>query len=258
MSVHTGQTDAVWAVPPSDLALGGGEIHVWRVSLDRVRDETGRLFETLDGEERRRAARFAFERHRRRFVVARGVLRNILARYLALRPGEIVLQYNEYGKPSLKAGAGRAKLHFNVSHSEELALYALSPDLEVGVDVEYVRRDMATAEIAERFFSPDEVSAFQGLPEHLKTDAFFNCWTRKEAYIKALGKGVSHPLDLFTVSLTPGQPASLLRDETDPAGADQWSLRELQVGPGYAAALAVRKRDWRVRCFDWCQPQTQP
>jgi 4'-phosphopantetheinyl transferase len=254
VSGQTGQTDAVWAVPPPDLALVSGEIHVWRASLDRVREEAGRLFETLDPEERQRAARFAFERHRRRFVVARGVLRNILARYLSLHPGEIVLQFNEYGKPSLKAGAGGAPpLHFNVSHAEETALYAFSAELEVGVDVEYVRRDMSTAGIAEQFFSPEEVRAFRGLPEHLRTEAFFNCWTRKEAYIKALGKGLSHPLDLFTVSLAPGQPASLLRDETDPAGAGQWSLRELQVGPGYAAALAVRKRDWRLRCFDWNQ-----
>jgi 4'-phosphopantetheinyl transferase len=235
-----------------------GEIHVWRASLDRGRDETGRLSETLDPEERQRAARFVFERHRRRFVVARGVLRNILARYLSLRPGEIVLQFNEYGKPSLQAGAGGAPLHFTVSHAEETALYAFSADLEVGVDVEYVRRDMATAEIAEQFFSPGEVRAFRELPEHLRTEAFFNCWTRKEAYIKALGKGLSHPLDLFTVSLTPGQPAALLHDETDPEGADHWSLRELQVGPGYAAALAVRKRDWRLRCFGWNQNPTRP
>lgn len=258
MSVHTGQTDAVWAVPPPDVALGRGEIHVWRASLDRGRDETGRLFGTLDQEERARAARFAFERHRRRFTVARGVLRNILARYLSLRPGEIIFQHNEYGKPSLKAGAGGTPLHFNVSHSEEMALYALSADLEVGVDVEYVRRDMATAEIAEQFFSPAEVNAFRGLPEHLWLEAFFNCWTRKEAYIKALGKGLSHPLGVFAVTLAPGQPAALLHDKTDPEGAGRWSLRELQVGPGYAAALAVRTRDWRLRCFDWDPPATLP
>lgn len=252
---QTGQQGAFWIEPPPNLSLGRDEIHVWRADLDRPPAAPGALSDVLDLEERRRAARFVFERHRRRFVVARGVLRHILARYLPVRPAELLFEANEYGKPSLPAGAGgAAPLHFNVSHSSGLALYALSSDVEVGVDVERVREDMATAEIAERFFSPGEVRAFRGLPPQLRTEAFFNCWTRKEAYIKALGKGLSHPLDLFTVSLAPGRPAALLDDETDPSEVGRWSLRELQIDPGYAAALAVRKHDWRLRCYNWQPP----
>ncbi|MET0646281.1 MAG: 4'-phosphopantetheinyl transferase superfamily protein [Pyrinomonadaceae bacterium] len=125
----------------------------------------------------------------------------------------------------------------------------VSPPTEV--DVERIREDLATVEIAEKFFSPEEVRTLGALPPHLKTEAFFNCWTRKEAYIKALGKGVAHPLDRFTVSLEPDRPALLLADETDPAAANCWSLRALPTDPGYAAALAARKRNWQVRFYGW-------
>lgn len=252
MNTQSGHQDARWVSPPTELALGPNEIHVWSARLDREPAELRTLSALLNRAEAERAARFVFERHRARFAVARGVLRSILSRYLACRPAEIGFESNEYGKPSLSAGGpGGTAVHFNVSHSEGLALYAFSAETELGVDVERIREDLATAEIAERFFSPGEVRALAALPPHLLTEAFFNCWTRKEAYIKALGKGVSHPLDRFTVSLDPGRPALLLADETDPAACDRWSLRALHTDPGYAAALAARKRDWQLRFYGW-------
>ena len=248
--MQSGHQDAVWVSPPSELALGRNEIHVWSARLDRQPAELHALSALLDREEAKRAARYVFERHRARFTVARGVLRNVLSRYLACHPAEIVFESNEYGKPSLSVGGqGRMAVHFNVSHSEELALYAFSAETEVGIDVERIREDLATAEIAERFFSPEEVRALGVLPPHLRTEAFFNCWTRKEAYIKALGKGVSHPLERFTVSLAPDHPALLLADETDPEACSRWSLHALRIDPGYAAALAVRRRDWQLRFY---------
>lgn len=252
VNTQSGRHDALWVSPPAELTLGRNEIHVWSARLDREPAELRTLSASLDREEGERAARYVFERHRARFAVARGVLRDILSRYLACRPAEIGFESNEYGKPSLSTGGpGGTPLHFNVSHSEGLALYAFSAETEVGVDVERIREDVATAEIAGQFFSPAEVRALGALPPHLKTEAFFNCWTRKEAYIKALGKGVSHPLDRFTVSLAPGHPALLLTDETDPAAHNCWSLRALPTEPGYAAALAARKRDWQLRFYGW-------
>jgi 4'-phosphopantetheinyl transferase len=259
LNEQAGQNDAVWIPPATAPSLGRDEVHVWRAGLDLPGAAFDALFDVLDVEERRRAARFAFEIHRRRFVAARGVLRKILGLYLSRRPAEIFFETNEYGKPALTktvAGDG-SRLHFNVSHSEGLALYAFSADVEVGVDVEHVRQDFATEQIAERFFSPGEVRAFRALPTQLRAEAFFHCWARKEAYIKALGKGLSHPLERFTVSLKPGRPALLLSDETNPSEVSLWSLRELPVDQGYAAALAVRKRVWRLRLYDWQPFATQ-
>lgn len=252
MNTQSGHHDAPWVSPPTELALGRNEIHVWRARLDREPAELRTLSALLNREEGQRAARFVFERHRARFAVARGVLRSILSRYLACRPAEIGFESNEYGKPSLPVGeSGATAVHFNVSHSEDLALYAFSTETEVGIDVERVREDLATVEIAERFFSPAEVRALAALPPHLQTEAFFNCWARKEAYIKALGKGIAHPLDRFTVSLDPDRPALLVADETDPAAVNRWSLLALPTDPGYAAALAAHKRDWQIHFYCW-------
>lgn len=246
------QQDTSWVSPPANLTLGRDEVHVWRASLELHASALEQLLAVLCGEERRRAAKFVFAQHKGHFIAARGILRHILARYLSKPPSELLFEHNPYGKPSLRADAGGSlPLHFNVSHSGGLALYAFSHDVPVGVDVEQVRQDFATGEIAERFFSPAEVRAFKALPLHSKTEAFFNCWTRKEAYIKALGMGVSHPLERFTVSLTPGSPAQLLDDETDPTEAARWSLREIPINPGYAAALAVPKHGWLLKCYDW-------
>lgn len=249
--------DTSCVFPPANPTLGHDEVHVWRASLELPASALERLLAVLCGEERQRAAKFVFARHKEHFIAARGILRHILARYLSKPPSELLFEHNSYGKPSLRADAcGGRPLHFNVSHSGGLALYAFSNDVPVGVDVEQVRQDFATGEIAESFFSPAEVRAFKGLPSHSKTEAFFNCWTRKEAYIKALGMGLSHPLERFTVSLAPGTPAQLLCDETDPTEAARWSLRDLPIDPGYAAALAVPKHGWLLKCYDWQLQQT--
>jgi len=162
------------------------------------------VLKSLVPDERQRAERFRFERDRRRFIVAHGVLRDILGRYLKCSPAQVSFSYNQYGKPALAQESEAIGLRFNMSHSHEVALYALTRAREVGVDVELLREDFASLEIAERFFSRSEVALLNSLAPELRTDGFFNCWTRKEAYIKALGEGLSHPLDRFAVSLAPG------------------------------------------------------
>src|SRR5262249_38196538 len=142
------------------------------------------------------------------------------------------------GKPAL-AGQGRAGLRFNVAHSEGWALIAVTRGREVGVDLERLRAEVATPEIAARFFSPRECEALQALPGPLRAEAFFRCWTRKEAYLKATGAGLSVALDRFAVTLDPGAPAALVEHRDDPDEVKRWSLRELPAPPGFAAALAV-------------------
>lgn len=239
---------ATWLPSPSDVRPGRDEVHVWRASLDRDDSEVERLGAALTPDERERAQRFHFERDRRRFVIARGVLREILGRCCGLAPARIRFAYNEYGKPSLQEDA--SGLRFNVSHSAGAALYACTLGREVGVDIELLRDDFASFEVAERFFSRTEVLSLGSLPAQLRTEGFFNCWTRKEAYIKALGEGLSHPLDSFSVSLVPGEPARLIStDKIQPEV--RWSIVDLKPFPGYAAALAIRGKNPEIQCWDW-------
>ncbi|MDQ3196182.1 MAG: 4'-phosphopantetheinyl transferase superfamily protein [Pseudomonadota bacterium] len=239
----------VWLPATAAPALTAHEVHVWRANLDTLPDFRGLLAE----EEAARAGRFHFEQHRARFIAARGWLRSLLGGYLHIDPGEVEFTYGERGKPGLGARFA-SPLRFNVSHSHELALIAVSEGRELGVDVEHVDSSTAGPEIAQRFFSAAEVAELQRLPQGHQRAAFFAGWVRKEAYIKAIGAGLFAALDRFTVSLTPGEPAELLDLEDDPQAALRWTLRELLPGEGYAAAIAVEGRGWQLRCFDWPPP----
>jgi 4'-phosphopantetheinyl transferase len=249
---------SLWSHPPEPLTLGGDEVHVWRVELTQPAARIEALRQTLAWDEVNRADRFYFQKDRDHFIVARGALRAILGRYLKRAPDQLRFRCSSYGKPSLADDNGGDWLCFNVSHSHELALIAVTHGRAVGVDLEHIRPDVATEQIAEKFFSPREVAALRLLPVAEQTEAFFNCWTRKEAYIKARGEGLSFPLSRFDVSLAPGEPAKLLRTEGDPQEAQRWSLRELLPGPGYVAALAVEGHEWRLHCWQWSEAPPAP
>jgi 4'-phosphopantetheinyl transferase len=226
-------------------------VHVWRACLNLDTSLLGQLWETLSPDEQLRADRFRFRRDREHFVAARGGLRDVLGRYTGSAPRSLRFSYDEYGKPSLNAETCGGLPRFNVSHSNGVALYAVTAGPEVGVDLEHVREDFASLEIAKSFFSRREVAALRALPPAQRTPAFFDCWARKEAYIKARGQGLSCPLHLFTVSLTPSQPAALLCTEDEPQEAARWSLVELFPGEGFKAALAVRGEVPALRCWLW-------
>jgi 4'-phosphopantetheinyl transferase len=243
--------DAAWGSPPESPALGAGEAHVWRARLDAGPHTVAWLAGTLSADERERAARFRFEKDRVSYTVARGVLRAILGRYLNVTPAELRFAYSPHGKPSLDGALRSSPLRFNVSHSHGLALYAFTSGREVGVDVEHVRPDFAGEQIAEHFFSRGEVTSLRGLPREARLAAFFHCWTRKESYIKARGEGLSHPLELFDVSMAPGEPAALLATRPDPLEATRWSLAELPCDPGYVASLAVEGAPPRLTLWRW-------
>ena len=241
----------VWLDAPEHPVLADEEAHVWLAGLEQDQATRGRLSALLSEDELLRADRFRFTRDREHFIAARGALRTILGRYTGVEPRRLRFSYDQYGKPSLRGEAGDAALRFNVSHSHGRALYALARGRAVGVDIEFVREDFAGFEIAERFFSGREVSALRALPEAARPAAFFDCWTRKEAYIKALGEGLSHPLRCFAVSLAPGETAALLWTEKDPHEAARWSLVELFAGEAYRAALAVEGEAPTLCCWRW-------
>jgi 4'-phosphopantetheinyl transferase len=203
----------------------------------------------LSEDETLRANRFRFAKDRNHFIVARGLLRKLLASYLLIHPAELRFSYRENGKPCLQQ-SGRSSINFNLAHSHNLAIYAFSQGRELGVDVEFMWKDFEDGqEVAERFFSSAEISALRSVPAELTRRVFFNCWTRKEAYIKARGEGLSMPLDVFDVSLLPGEPAALLKNHKEPAEVTRWSMQTLPMPQGYVAALVVEGHDWQLKTF---------
>lgn len=238
-----------WEQPPESVALSTGDVHVWKASLDRTPSELDSLRQTLTPDEQKRADRFRFENHRDRFIVGRGVLRAILGRYLNRPPNQLFFEYTPYGKPILASET--EILSFNLSHSHRLALYAVTQGREIGVDVEFIRNNINLLGIAKRFFSAQEYSQLRALPESFQLQTFFDCWTRKEAFVKAKGEGLLLALHQFDVSIAPGKPAALLCTKWDPDEASLWSLRSLNPAPGYAAALAVADRHWILRNWDF-------
>ena len=239
-----------WSLAPETVMLESGEVHVWRVESDLSAVRIADLGKTLAPDERIRADRYKFQKDHDHFIVARAALREILSRYLHESPGRLRFDYDLFGKPSLAGGNGDG-LRFNVSHSHEIVLIAVTRGRDIGVDIEKIRPDMPTVDIAERFFSRLEVGALRALSTDQQAEGFFNGWTRKEAYLKARGKGLSMPLDQFVVSLSPGKPARLLKAEGDPRESSRWSMWDLRAGPDYAAALVVAGQDCRLRCWQW-------
>jgi 4'-phosphopantetheinyl transferase len=241
-----------WYPSSGGIDLGADEAHIWRVSLNQDAETIASMAALLSPDERQRAGRYYRPVDRDRFIAGRGILRKIISAYLALSPGQLRFTYNEYGKPAVSDEQNDRALNFNLSHSAELILYAITRGRGVGIDIEYIREDFATLEIAERFFSKDEVTALKSLPTDQRTMGFFNCWSRKEAFIKAKGMGVSYPLDRFTVSLVPGEPPALLKvdDEREVA---RWRMYELKPGDGYVAAMIatappvmLKQRHWSI------------
>lgn len=241
----------LWATPPEKSNLGADEVHVWKVHLDREVSRVPLFQRLLEPEEVARAQRFYFERDRQRWIVAHGLLRILLGRYLHIAPHLLRFDLNAYGKPALAFPTPSPPLHFNLSHSADLALYAFSWRRHIGVDVEYMRTTIDYDAIAQYSFSPSEQAALLSLSPTEKHEAFYRCWTRKEAYIKARGMGLSLPLDLFDVSFLPGEPAALLHSREDPQEMQRWSMRALAPAPDYAGALMVEGADWQLHCWQW-------
>jgi len=248
-----------FAAPPAELAPPGPEaIHVWSVPLDPPAGEVAAARRLLAPDEAARADRFRFDRHRRRYTVGRAALRTLLGRYLGVEPRAVAFRYGRNEKPYLADGsapAGDPPLWFNLSNSAELAVVAFGTSAELGVDVEALRAMPDALAIAERFFSAAEREALAAVPAAELDRAFFRCWTRKEAYLKAVGTGITVPLHAFDVTLAPGEPARMLALDGDPGLAAAWRLHHLEPAPGYVGALAAPPPpaggDWRLAGWRW-------
>jgi 4'-phosphopantetheinyl transferase len=237
-----------WPAPPADLLLGPNEVHVWATNLNPGPEQIARLKQILSTDEQTRAARFRFERDQNRFIAGRSFLRTVLGRYLNQNPAEIKFNYTTRGKPALDSSPG-TDLHFNLSHSHDFALLAVTKICPVGVDVEQIRPLRDADAIADRFFSERESSTLKALPPEQKPVGFFNLWTRKEAWLKATGEGISDLLDKVEVSLLPDEPAKFLGLLGNLETAATWTLIDLNPAPGYKGALAIQAHHMELKCW---------
>jgi len=235
-----------WSFPPVVPALRSDEVHVWRARLDLVPTGPRTGQPELSSDEIARASQFVLERDRDRFVAGRTILREILGRYLQRAPAKIDFTYNPYGKPQLRFNDSDPPIRFNLAHSDGLAVYAISRDREIGVDIEMVRDRVSTGEIADHFFTQMEISEFRALTKDKQNEGFFLWWSRKEAYLKALGAGLSIPLDSFDVSLTPGTPMVLRSSDRT-----RWTVRSFQPRIGYVGALVVEGAPFVLKLWDY-------
>lgn len=242
-----------WKLGGPSGQIGEAETHVWRIKLDLVSVDPLDLQRVLALEEQSRADKFYREMDRRRYQVTRFALRDILSKYSLCEAEKIEFDYNQFGKPLVQ---GKENLRFNVSHAGEVSLIAVAQGREVGVDVEQVQEvssdDPASLyRIAQRFFAPNEVRQLRQLPEAALVQAFFTCWTRKEAFIKAKGLGLAIPLDSFEVSFLPSARPELISFEADLVEKERWSFYALEPLPGYVGALVVEGKHLDLSCWDW-------
>jgi len=235
-----------WFHPPDHPIVETHAIHVWRTNLD-CESADGLPWETwLAPDEKSRAARFVFPKDRCRFIAARGILRAILGQYLQRHPADIEFAYGTNGKPAIRADGPQSAIQFNLSHSHGLAVYAFAYRREVGIDVEVVRPGVQQDGVAELAFSDSELAELAALPPELRDEGFFLCWTRKEAYLKARGAGLTIPLRSFQVSLSPDHPKILQGADTS-----RWSLRSFRPAPGFVGAVVGEGRNWKLRLWNY-------
>ncbi len=253
LMVHDG---IIWPLPPEELALDVNDVHVWAVCLDATAKIVSHGVSILATDEKERAARFRFEKHRNRFVVGRAVLRSLVGRYLNCPPERLQFVYGCNGKPGLAEQFAGKGVQFNLAHSESIALIALTRLGPIGVDVEQIRPMTDADDLVARFFSPREHALFRELSADRKSIAFFNLWTRKEAWLKATGEGIAHSLNQVEVNFLPDEPASLLALPESLGSTDAWTLRELRPADSFIGAVALPNQRFSLSAFHF--PTLQP
>jgi 4'-phosphopantetheinyl transferase len=243
--------ELLWRLPPARWQLNGTDVHVWAASLDRPVDRISYLERTLSPDERNRAMRFHFERDRNRFVAGRGLLRAILGSYLKVDPAELHFAYNPRGKPTLTGLPEHCGLHFNLSHSNDLIVIALTRVSAIGADVECIGSVRDIENITSHFFPSLEAVELMALPMEQQASAFFSLWTRKEACLKAIGVGLSDTMEQMEVSFLPGEPARMIAISGDRQAAAGWTLVEITPASEFKGAVAVAAQGLRFFCWRW-------
>jgi 4'-phosphopantetheinyl transferase len=241
-------------VRPSPELLGK-DVHVWTQQIRASEAALAVLERVLSDEEADRATRFRNRQLRKSFVITRGSLRHLLGSYLEVDPASIRLVTGAYGKPAL---ASPAAIEFNVTHSDGLAAFALTAGCPVGIDLERIRPLASMEEIAYRFFSGEEATDLQSLPARERERAFFCCWTRKEAYVKAIGKGLCEALEHFRVTVLPNQPPRIVHLGYDTTNPQAWTLHDLTLAADYAGAIAYKDRPRSLSIFPVADPTEFP
>jgi len=244
--------DFLWRPGPMNPELKEEEVHVWSASIAVSPSQTEKLLGALSSDEISRARRFHRQKDRQRFMLCRGLLRLILSRYLGLEPSELVFRYSPYGKPFLVNIGDQIRLDFNLSHSNILALFAITQGREVGIDVEHIRKDFPWEEMVDPFLSNEENEVLHALPKGLQCEAFFRRWTGKEAYLKARGEGISLPLEQIEMSSVPSCQGDFFRRGPFLASND-WRLVKLTPAIGYMAALVAQGINWRLACWHYSE-----
>lgn len=229
--------NASWVDPKIFPTIKVDEIHVWFALLDFSPEQLAKFYTTFSEKEKIRAQRFHFEKDRTRFTGARGILRKLLSQYLKCDPADIEFSYSSHGKPAL---VNDPDLHFNVSHSQNVALFAFSKQFELGVDIETMEKFREISAIAKRFFTEEESKIIDSQNDEAQIQAFFNGWTRKEAFLKALGLGLSYPLKQVEVTMAASEPAKFIALYDNKLDIRQWSLYDLKPIDKFAAALVVK------------------
>jgi 4'-phosphopantetheinyl transferase len=228
-----------------------GEVHVWVALVSEVRQATPRMARLLSKQEQETAARFVRPVDRERFIVAHGILRSLLGNYLAVAPESVEFATNAFGKPDLVQAGVSSALKFNLAHSGNVVLYALTVQRQVGVDVEEIRADIDAMEIAESQFAAEEIEELQRMDKVGRLSSFFRCWTRKEAYVKARGEGLSLALNKFAVPIVDTSSLQLSWAEGNSEPSKIWTLFNLDPSPGYAAAAVIEGAEVRLLCKKW-------
>ena len=242
-------TSLTWESSPPSIQMGPGDIHLWRAWVDSPSVSLDLLERLLSKDELERADRFRLNRDHDRFVLRRGLLRKLLGEYLSADPAQLKFHYGSHGKPYLLERDDQSPLQFNLSHSSDLTVLAFSWQQELGVDIERIDFHVAEERIPEQFFSPMEVVSLRTMPLQWQTEAFFLGWTRKEAYIKATGEGLSHGLDNFAVSMRPDESARLLWVKGHDEERERWSMMNFIPGAGFAGALVVEGPVRAIRAY---------
>lgn len=245
--------DRRWQPLGESLALSADELHVWSACLDLDQGSVSNLRGLLSRDELDRAERYRSGVDRRRFIVARALLRLILGRYLGMSPERLRFRCGPYGKPSLAIEQGKWGVEFSVSHSSGMVVYAVGRGRRIGIDLEQVRDMPDLGRLVERYFATSEQAEFQALSPQQRLEGFYRCWTRKEAFVKAEGRGLAFALDQFEVSLTPGEPARLLKVNGNPQEASLWRLFDLQPAEGFVGAAAAEGHNLHITGWQWIE-----
>jgi 4'-phosphopantetheinyl transferase len=242
-----------WLPRPKDRSLEENEVHVWLANLELEIYAMSKFLRDLSLTERARAQNLRFEHDRRRFVIAKGLLRNLLAGYLSVAPNEIQFSLGQSGKPEIadRQQHRQSPLHFNQAHSGHLGIYVLSRKRRVGVDIEEIRPFPDMEQLAPMIFSKQEMEAFHSLGDDEKQNAFFSTWTHKEAFVKAIGKGLTVPLSHFDVSRVHGNLARIVQNHQHPALPLEWFVKDLSISAQFSAAVCVEGEGWKLQCLKW-------